>query len=57
MRIGVAVDMVLQADPGDQRGAKYKIEQAFIGDSQYDEAWRKGQEYNHKAVKVVVVWL
>lgn len=50
------VDVVLEADPGDEGGAEGEVEEAFVGDGEDDEDRGEGEEDDDEAVKVVVVW-
>lgn len=40
----VAVDVVLETDPSDEKSAVGEVEEAFVGDGEYDEDRRKRQE-------------
>ncbi len=53
----MVVDVVFEADPGDEGGAEGEVEEAFVGDGEDDEDGGEGEEVDGEAVEVVVVGL
>ena len=49
------VDAVFEADPSHQGSAESEVEEAFIGYRKEDERGRESQEYDEKAVEVMIV--
>lgn len=54
---GEGVDVVFEADPGDEGGAKGEVEESLVGDREDDEGRGEGEEQYDEAVEVVIVWL
>ena len=54
---GKGVDVMFQADPGNEGGAEGEVEEAFVGDGEYDEHGSEGQADHSEAVDVVVLRL
>ena len=48
---------MLNSDPGEEGDAEGEVEESLIGDRQDDEDWGEGEEKNHEAVQIVIVWL
>lgn len=46
---------MLQLDPGEEKGAKGEVKEAFPGDGKDDKYWRKSEKDDDEAVEIVVV--
>lgn len=51
------VDVMLQPDPAEHRGAERKVEEAFVGNCENDKKRRKCKENYNKSMNIVVVRL
>jgi hypothetical protein len=51
------VNEVFQTHPCEQRNAKNKVKDAFVGDGEENEAWSEGEEDDEKSVEIVANWI